>query len=356
MSQLPETLFQKIVWNGEKNPIWIGSTLHLCRNLSLYKFPGKMSSQEMVGSLKSVIETLQKKPSSQSLVFFPAEKLSSLDKELLFEHFHCPQGFQETNVGQGFGIDPDGKTLITLNHHDHLQFHSVDISEDLVGAWEKLSQMEEEFGSEQLYAFSPRFGFLTANPMLCGTTLEARLFLHVPALRHTEKLHEILQNHKDEQLSFASLEGPLGDLVGDFLILKNRYTLGVAEETVLGLLKTTALKIALAEKTARDALKANPSPHIKDFIGRAFGLLMHSYELHPKEAIDALSAVKLGVDLGWIAGISATALSSLILQLRRGHLTHLLHLDTIDPEALSHKRAEWLHQELKAMRLEEGTG
>lgn len=349
--KLPETLFQKIVWDDEKNPIWVGTTLNLCRNLSLYKFPSKMSSSEMTGSLKTIQDTLQKNPSTQSFKFFPAEELMPLDKELLFEQFHCTQGFQETGLGQGFAVDPEGKTLITLHNHNHVQFSTVETSEDLIQAWSHLSQMDQEFGNSQAYAFSSLFGYLTADPLLSGTALEARLFLHVPALRHTDNLNTILQTQFDEQVSPLSLEGPLTDFVGDFLILKNHYTLGISEETTLSLLKTTALKIALTEKTARETLKAKPSPQIKDFIGRAFGLLMHSYQLHPKEALDALSALKLGVDLGYVKGAATQKLSTLILQLRRGQLSHLLQLDTIDPESLSHKRAEWLHQELKGIIL-----
>ena len=347
MTKLPETLFQKTVWDDGQNPIWIGSTLHLYRNLSLYKFPSKMSSAEMSGSFKAIAETLQK----ANFTCFPAEELSVLDKELLFERFYCSQGFQEAGVGQGFAVDPQGQTLITIHHRDHLQFHRMDSSEDLMAIYLSLCQTDDAFGSTHLYAFSPRFGYLTSDPLLCGTALEARLFLHVPALRHTEGLKEVLQTLTDEQIVPLSLEGSLGDLVGDFLVLKNRYTLGISEETTLSLLKTTALKIVTTEKAARSALKANPSAQIKDFVGRAFGLLMHSYQLHPKETLDALSALKLGVDLGWVSGITPQTINTLILQLRRGHLTHLLHLETIEPEPLSHKRAEWLHEELKSVSL-----
>ncbi len=350
-SKLPDFLFQSTGWNHEKNPIWIGSTLHLYRNFALYKFPGKMTPAEMAGSQKTIVEACQKIPSLQPLTFLPAEELSPLDKELLFEHFQCSQGLQEAQMGQGFAFNSQGNCLILLHLHNHLQIHIVEPSDDLISAWLALSKMDADIGRINPYAFSSNFGYLTADPMVCGTALEVRLLLHIPALRHTGALGEILRNCGDEQLLFLSLEGAVADLVGDILILKNHYTLGVAEETLLNLLKTAALKIAQAEKTACDRLKDTPSPELKDFVGRSFGLLMHSYQLYPKEALDGLSGLKLGVHLGWVSGVSPQKLNTLMLQLRRAHLTHLLHLGSPDLQELSHKRAEWLHQELKGIAI-----
>ncbi|MGD0665561.1 MAG: hypothetical protein ABSA17_07560 [Rhabdochlamydiaceae bacterium] len=352
MSKLPDFLFQKTAWDQEKNPIWLGTTLHLYRNISLYKFPAKMTPGEMMGSLKTIVETLQKNP-TQSLSFFPAEDLTPLDKELLFEHFQCSQPFQEAGGGQGFAFDPQGKSLIILNENNHIQLHLAENDSNLIQAWTSLSQIDDSIGKAHPYAFSPRFGYLTSDPMLCGTALEARAFLHIPALRHNGTLRDLLSKYGDEQISFLSLEGELDDLVGDFLVIKNHYTLGVSEESQLSLLQVAALKFAAAEQKARDELKSKPSPDLKDFVGRSFGIIMHSYQLHPKEALDGLSGLKLGVDLGWVTGAASQKLSTLMLQLRRGHLTHLLNLSPATPQELSHKRAEWLHNELKGIAIKE---
>ena len=104
----------------------MGTTLHLERNFSLYKFPGKMTPAEMQGSLKTVLETLKKVPTLEPLTFFPAEELSAVDKELLFEHFQCAQGFQEARDGQGFAFNPQGTCLVTMNNNNHIQLQLVD--------------------------------------------------------------------------------------------------------------------------------------------------------------------------------------------------------------------------------------
>lgn len=353
MSKLPDILFRKTVWDSEKNPIWLGTTFSLYRNFTLYKFPDKMFSVEMTGSLKPLMEALQKIPDISPLTFISANDLLPVDKELLCEHFQCIQGFQDARAGQSFAFESQGKCLITLNFHNHIQLHLAETSEDLICAWHSFSKIDEAIGKIHPYAFSSRFGYLTPDPMHCGTALEARLSLHVPALRHTGALGELLHKQEDENIAFLSLEGTVGDLVGDFLILKNCYTLGISEESMLSLLQTVALKITLAERAIRDQLRTKPLPGLKDFVGRSFGLLMHSYQLHPKEALDGLSGLKLGVELGWVKGITSQKLSTLMMQQRRGHLSHLLQLPSLDPQELSHKRAEWLHQELKGITITE---
>ncbi len=353
MNKLPETLYQNTAWDQEKNPIWIGSTLHLYRNFSIYKFPDKMTPAEMNGSLKAVFETLQKLPSLQPLLLFSAETLTPLEKELLFEYFQCSKGFQEAREGHGFAFNTEHRYLITINEGNHLQMHQASQETDLVNAWTSLTAIDDAIGREHTYAFLPRFGYLTADPMLCGTTLEAKVFLHVPALRHTEKLKELLTELSDEQISFEGLEGSSEDLIGDLLVLKNHYTLGISEETVLSLLQTTAHKIAAAENKLREAQKQKASDTLKDFVGKSFGLIMHSYQLHPKEALSGLSGLKLGVLLGWVSGTTSQKLSILMLKLRRGYLAHLFNLQTSDTQELSHKRAEWLHQELKGITIAE---
>ncbi len=351
MTKLPEILFQKTAWDQEKNPIWMGATLHLYRNFALYKFPGKMTPAELSGSLKAVVETIQKIPALGSLTFFPAETLTPLDKELLFEHFQCTKGFQEARAGQGFAFNSQGTYLITLNEINHLQYQLIDIEDDLLKSYHSLAAIDDAIGRIHPYAFSPRFGYLTAYPLQSGTALEARIYLHVPALRQTGGLKELLMSSSDDQISFQGLEGSPDEFIGDFLIVKNHYTLGISEETILSLLQTTALKIAAAEKKLRDELKTKPTDGLKDFVGRSFGLIMHSYQLQPKEALDGLSGLKLGALLGWVSGITSQKLSTLMLQLRRGYLTHLLQLS--NPSELTHKRAEWLHQELKGMTINE---
>ncbi len=240
-----------------------------------------------------------------------------------------------------------------MNLKNHLQLQLIDTSGDIHTAWSQLAGLEMEIGKTLEYAFSPKFGYLTSDPTLSGTALQGRLYLHVPALHHTGQLHEVLGQQKEDEVMTMGLEGALDDLVGDFLILKNRYTLGVTEESMLHSLQTTAMKLMAAEKALRSHLKETGNPEMKDLVSRAYGLLVHSYQLQTKEALNALSALKLGLDLGWISGISNQAINTLFFKCRRAHLAQLLNEKTLDTHDMPHKRAEFIHKALQGMTLQE---
>jgi protein arginine kinase len=350
MSSLPPSLSQHTLWEEDKNPVWLGSSLTLHRNLARYKFPPKLAEGEMKNLSATLAENLQKNVGLKSPVYFPGEKLSPLDKEFIFEHFLCLESFSGS---PGILIDDTGRFLALLNFKNHLQLQLVDTSGDIQTTWSQLVKIEMEIGKNLEYAFSPKFGYLTSDPTLCGTALQALLYLHVPALHHTGQLHEVLGKQRDEEIVTMGLEGALDDLVGDFLILKNRYTLGVTEEGMLHALQMTAMKLMAAEKALRIHLKETGNAEIKDLVSRAYGLLVHSYQLQTKEALNALSAIKLGLDLGWITGISNQAINTLFFKCRRAHLAQLLNEKTLDTHDLSHKRAEFIHKSLQGMVLQE---
>ncbi len=353
MTSLPPSLSQHTLWEEDKNPIWLGSSLTLQRNLARYKFPTKLSEVEMGKVSDLLADTLQKKGDLKNPAYLPADKLSPLDKEFIFEHFFCLESFQNANKGQGFLLDETGRFLALINVKNHLQLQLVDTSADILTAWSQLAKMEMEIGKTLDYAFTPKFGYLTSDPTLCGNALQALLFLHVPALHHTGQLHEVLSKEKDENIITMGLEGVLDDLVGDFLILKNRYTLGVTEEGMLHSLQTTAMKLTLAEKNLRLHLKETGNSEIKDLVSRAYGLLIHSYQLQTKEALNALSLIKLGLDLGWISGISNQAINILFFKCRRAHLAQLLNEKILDTHDMPHKRAEFIHKALQGISLKE---
>lgn len=348
---LPHTLLQHTPWEGDKNPIWMANSLILLRNLSKSKFPPKMNEKEGLQVLASLQQTLNKISELKNPTFLAAETTSALDREFLFEHFLCFESFQNTVKGQGLVVDESGQFLALLNLKNHLQLQIMESNIDLEGSWTRLSKIESEIGKTLDFAFSPKFGYLTSDPTQCGTALVAISYLHLPALIHTEQLHDTLSKQKDENLTAMGLEGSLDELVGDIVAFKNHYTLGLSEENIIHSLQATTLKLMAAEKAIRAHLKSENNAVMKDQVSRAYGLLSHSYQLQTKEALNALSLVKLGIDLGWVTGGNLSKLNDIFFKCRRAHLAFIFNEKNIDAQDIVRKRAEFIHQQLEEMQL-----
>ena len=108
------------------------------------------------------------------------------------------------------------------------------------------------------------------------------------------------------------------------------------------------MRLIVAEKTLRD--KQKDSKHVKDQVSRAFGLLMNSFQIETKEALNALSMCKLGIDLQWICNADHSIFNELFFFARRAHLQSTFK-SSVEQELLPEKRSEFLRHALKKLRL-----
>ncbi len=350
-TELPAALLEHTPWENEVNPIWPASSFLLHRNLSHPFFPPKMDESAAGQALEILKEAFLKTEDLAEPTLLKANGLNALDKEFLFEHFLCQESFQNAFAAQAFIVDNSGQFLALLNMQDHLQLQLVDCQNNWEKTWNRLSSLETQIGNALSFAFSPKFGYLTSDPSLCGTGLQVFIYLHLPALIHTGQLEEALLKQKDESVLVTSMEGPIDGIVGDLIVLRNPYTLGLSEENILHDLHSNAMKWMALEKTLRAHLKQENNAEIKDRVSRAYGLLFYSYQLHAKETLNALSLIKLGLDLGWIAGITDSKLNEIFFKCRRAHLSHLFQDKIIDPQQLPRKRAEYIRQTLQGVLL-----
>lgn len=351
-AKLPQALLDHLPWEKETNPIWLSSSFTLHRNLARYLFPPKLDEMQMQQIASALKEPLLKSPLLKSPVLLKAEETSVIDKEYLYEHFLSVDGFQNTLAGQGFIVDDSGHFMAQLNVGDHLQLQLIDCEGSWEKTWNQLNQMETEIGSALDFAFSPKFGYLTSEPALCGTGLIVQAHLHLPALIHTNQLKEALLKQKEEALSVLGIGGSENEFVGDIVVIGNAYSLGINEENIIHSVELLAMKLMALEKMLRTHLQHENNTEIKDQISRSFGLLLHSYQLQTKEALGALSLMKLAINLDWAAGMTEAQINALFFQSRRAHLLHLLgEQQQSDLLEIARKRAEFLHKHMQGVSL-----
>lgn len=343
-----KTLSETIPWAAKEQKLWPTTSFILRRNLARYMFPNKLQKNEALQVMEMIKQAVLENPAFKSTAFLKNEELSPTQRELLTEHFLYLQSFQEGPNGSAFLIDSSTFLLARLNENNHLELHLIDPNSQLDASWDFLSKIDTAIGSRLEWAFSSRFGYLTADPSLCGTGLSMYAHLHVPALIHSQKLEEMLSKN-EEEIEASSLSGKLDDLIGNLIILKNRYTVGISEDRIIHSVESAANKLASAEKSLRQNLKDKNNVAMKDLISKTFGLLVHAYQLDAKELLNFLSLMKLGLDLGWVSGASDQKLSELMFKCRRGHFSQLF--PDLSAQDLSHQRAAYLHEALKEIQL-----
>ncbi|WP_213157071.1 protein arginine kinase [Parachlamydia sp. AcF125] len=334
-------------WANNRNTIWLATTATLNRNIEKFKFPSKLSSDQKKQIISLVSHELLQSNHLADSALIRSEELGPLEKEFLVEHFLSEEGYQQAHGGEAFILGSSGEFLLALNVKDHMQITWIDCHGEIEQIWSRLVKLETTLRKVVTYAFSPNFGFLTADPSQCGTALTITVLAQPSALIQTGEINQTLARLGNETLTITSLQGNPHEIIGDLLAIRNRYTLGVTEENVIASLRAFITKLVVEESTARMHLHQQKNPEVMDKVSRAFGVLVHSYKLEAIEALNAISLLKLGTDLGWLTGITVDKLNELFFACRRAHLLFQCGDEKIPQEEIPHKRAEFVHKALK---------
>lgn len=345
-----QVIYQSKPWENNSNNIWLASTIVLYRNVDKFPFPGKLQKEKKSQIISLAGKGLDSSPYLQNPVLIKSEDLGPLEKEYLVEHFLSSQSFHQAHSSEAFILDDTGTFLTSINIRNHIHCELIDCNGELESAWNMLVKIETHLGKSINYAFNPKFGFLTARAETCGTGFVLTVFLQPSALIHTGAIKETLERIKTNAITYTGLQGNPNEFIGDVYAAKNNFTLGLSEENIITAVRLFTTKMLVEENSARTRLRHEENAEVKDKVSRAYGVLVHSYQIETIEALNAISLLKLGADLGWLKGTTPHELNRLFFDCRRAHLLSKYEEEVVQEE-IPHKRAEYIHKHLKNAEL-----
>ena len=162
------------------------------------------------------------------------------------------------------------------------------------------------------FAFSPRYGYLTACPTNVGTGIRVSVMLHLPALKMIGHIEKFFNAAKDMNLAVRGLFGEGTEAASDLYQLSNQATLGVSEsEIVTKFEKEIIPDIVDYENAARSQLLSRQPEILDDKISRALALLQNAHLISSQEALFLLSHLRLGINMHEYMGASTPAIERL---------------------------------------------
>ena len=109
--------------------------------------------------------------------------------------------------------------------------------------------------------------------------------------------------------------------VGGFYQVSNQVTLGASAAELTDKLVETATTIIDAEKKAREQVRSQNEPALRDRIYRAAGTMKSAYLIDTSEAVQCISDVLIGLQMGFLSGMDAQKLYTLEEHIRPAMLT-----------------------------------
>lgn len=330
----------------DSNPVIISSRIRLARNLRGVAFPGWAGEEESLRVQRQIVEVLSAVNSLQPALSIDMAEASVQDKDFLHERHLISLELARKSKGSCLVVRQDEQVGVMVNEEDHLRLQAMKPGFVLDELWGAIDILDDEIEGRVRYAYSAELGYLTACPTNVGTGLRASVMLHVPALHLANEMEPIIKGLGKIGVMVRGLLGEGTEAFGNMFQISNQTTLGESEAVIIERLGQIVHEVANHECNARRRLMEQRESRVRDFVGRAYGILCHARVLTSRETLDLLSGLRLGLDLGIIRGLEISDINRLTLCSQPGHLRKL--------EGQMGKPEE--RDELRALRVREIVG
>lgn len=302
----------------EEGPV-ISSRVRLARNLRDTTFPGWAAKEVRNRVWNEVVLAFDKIEHSETFLRWRMDELDELDRDLLFERHLISAELAERQEGNGVFVSEDETRAVMVNEEDHIRLQSLQPGLSLQKALEAAEALDDALEQSLSYAFSSKLGYLTACPSNIGTGMRASVMLHLPGLILTEEIKPVINAVSKIGLTVRGLWGEGSEAAGHMFQISNQITLGKTEVEIIGHLDQIVLEVIEHEKNARLRLMDSQELRVHDHIGRAYGILANAALMNSGEALDLLSAIRLGIDLG-LMDMKRHDIDQLFVRIHPAHL------------------------------------
>lgn len=324
----------------------MSSRVRIARNIVGFPFVNRSTesqSQELLGVARPV---LLNSGLAESIIWVDLCQSTLRDRRLLFERHLISKHLAECDHRRAVAISGDESLSVMVNEEDHLRMQIIAPGFQLAQVHGRLNRVDDAIESRLDYAFSPRWGYLTACPTNVGTGIRFSVMMHLPALKISNEIERVRRAAKDLHLAVRGYYGEGSESAGDFYQISNQVTLGRSEEDLLAEFQLRIVpQIIDYEHEARQLLLLRQRAMLDDRVHRAFGALKGARLLGAEEAMKLLSRVRLGILMERLKGVSLDVVNELFLLVQPAHLK-LQAKAELNPDEMRETRAELVRRRL----------
>ena len=334
--ELDELIKQPSEWlrgGGPVSDIVMSSRIRLARNLEKFPFATRATKASQAEVLKAVKDVLDRTITLKKPLFLEMGDLDEVNRQFLVERHLVSREHIVHPDHKGVAIGQGEVVSVMVNEEDHLRIQVMQSGLNLRDAWSLIDTLDDELSEALPYAYSTDWGYLTCCPTNTGTGMRASVMAHLPSLVITKQINKVLHTITKLGLTARGLYGEGTEASGNFFQISNQVSLGRSEDEIIENIERILKEVIHQEQAAREALMTGNRVQLEDRIWRAFGLLKHAKTMSSTEALDLLSAVRLGVDLGLMSpnggsaasrnGLDRTTVNELFIFSQPAHLQKL---------------------------------
>jgi protein arginine kinase len=338
----------------DRNDVVICSRIRLARNIAEFPFVSTCSDDQRAEIESTVRAGLTNDDQLNQISFVDSVELGDLERRFLLAlqlvsaasvEDTLPAGSTESTLPDASEASDSSipelsvETLasmesasLTINEEDHLRITVTRNDLDLSSAWDQINQLDDRIEQQLHYAFSPRWGYLTACPANVGTGMRVSVLVHLPALAMTGQIDQVFRSL---QRINVVVRGVFSDkAVGDFYRISNQATLGVLEKDLIEQVAGVIPALVQYERQAREFLLTENREGLRRAVALSLEQLCKSdldddSEGNREQIMTLLSKVRMGVGMGLLGQNDANRVNRLfgLVQLRHRLLAAITRED-----------------------------
>ncbi len=334
--------------SGPESDVVLSSRVRLARNLHRFPFLTVASRAVRSEIERHVRPRLEDARLPLKLSYWSLEALAPLDRTLLVERHLISREHAQGEGDRGVAVGADESMAIMVNEEDHLRLQVLRSGLQLEAAYEEIDRMDSALEESLHFAFHSRYGYLTACPTNAGTGMRISVMMHLPAVVLAKQVDKVLQSLQRLNYTVRGLFGEGTSPLGDFYQVSNQVALGKSERDLIAEMRRVMPEILKFERQWRRKLLEDEPRRVEDRVWRAWGILGNARRLSSEEAIELLSALRLGADLGVLKGLSARTISEMFLLIQPAHLQKL-ERRALEAEERDAARADFVRRRLEGL-------
>jgi protein arginine kinase len=308
---------------GKESDIVISSRIRLARNVTGFPFLLRANLRQRKEVESLLKEAIIKSDITKELSYINLNTVTTIDKLFLVERHLISKEHADGDGERGVAFGKTETISLMINEEDHLRIQVIRAGLELKNTWTVIDEIDNCLSQKLSFAYSSRFGYLTACPTNVGTGMRASVMLHLPALGMTKHIDKVFNAVGKLGLVVRGLYGEGTKVSGDLYQISNQFTLGKTESEILAIIESVIPRITSYERMARKALVLESKEQLEDRIWRSYGMLKAARMITSEEILQLLSQVRMGVNLGLINDIEMKTLNELFILTLPGHLQKL---------------------------------
>lgn len=334
----------KGIW-GEKRAeercanIVLKSSIRFLRNIKGYCFAHKLAQHEKDAIEKKVIKNIESSGYCRNVSIFHLKEYKNSEREILFERNILHGNEKEVST---LVLSHNQDYYFLLNTKDHIEFVILGSGFCFKNIYEQGKKMILELEKGLNFAYSRKYGYLTASPKYSGCGMEMFITLHLAGVVLLSRLNRLIMDLKKHGLRLRSswIEG--------YYEIYNKYSVGLVEKKLYEKTMLNFQRTIDNEQEARERVYNENKKLIEDKVWRSYGILLSARMISHFEALDLLSNVRLGVSLG-IINLNYITISeiNLLLYLIQDFHIRKNHTITAEDQNVDEVRAQFLRDYLQ---------